>query len=512
MWRRILKHHDLVFVSIAAFALCALLRLASFGEPPERDLEIYSTIASALLAGQPLYSELLDIKPPGIFLVYAAFQWIVGEGPLAYFLIGTTFAAATGVGLYALINSRSESTMAACVGAALWCWVSIDLHLQANQPNAEVVMNAFLVGGLAVGYSGRASPWRALVAGSLLAFATFTKQALGPEVVLLAGAIACRFPGTAMRVRAFFAVLAPSAVLWAGAWAWFAADGRGELFKHLIIDYPREYATIFGSSMRESLVAGLGSKGLGPTGGRVLIGVSIGSALLALVIAAWRRRWTDAALFGAWTVGTWFTVSAPGHFYAHYFQLWLPLMVFAWSWLLAIALAAAPTLRVAGIAACALAAIAVGYRTPGHLAMSPEAWSRAKYGADFTEYEAFARSAKGMLGPGDRVFVWGVYPSVYRVMEKPSPTGIANVWLTIPSYGGSYASRWTSELIADLERNMPDAVVVDRFTLDFTPDGHAVKELLRTRYRVVAKSGERILLVVRTDSELMQRLARTRQG
>lgn len=498
---------ELAVVVIVSVGVSGLLRLMTLHEPIERDLDIYATIAAGLLDGRSLYSDLLDIKPPGIFLVYTAFQAVVGGGAMLFFCMGAFFSALCGVALFMLIQARTGSRMLAWAGLLLWLPLSMDLYLQANQPNAEVVMNALVALGVALSVAFNRSVPALLGAGICFAFATFVKQALGPLVCLLAIVLASQsFSSRSEWFKRFVWLLAPSAILWLLAWAWFYAGGRGELFMHLILRYPQEYAEMLGTSLASNLGAGLGAKALGPKGATGLVSILMIVVALGVVALALCRRRFDAALVAAWALGVWFAVAAPGHFHAHYFQLWLPLAVVASFLTIAeiqgrgkFALIAAWIL---GVGLFGLVAVRAAQQWP----LPAEQWSREKYGSHFTEYEAFARNLIPMLRDDETVFVWGVQPAVYRILDRKEPTGIANIWLTLPSYGGSYAPRWTDQLMRDLGSPPPDVIVVDVFTIQQTPAGHPVRVLIESSYRTVARSGDRILLAVRSDSALMQRL------
>lgn len=54
-------------------------RLRCYHEPLEWDTGTYAAIAREMLAGERLYADAWDIKPPGVFATYAAALWAAGR-------------------------------------------------------------------------------------------------------------------------------------------------------------------------------------------------------------------------------------------------------------------------------------------------------------------------------------------------------------------------------------------------------------------------------------------------
>src|SRR5437867_2962954 len=70
---------DALLVVLATF----LLRLPSLFEPPWYDDEgIYAAVANSLLNGQSLYTQVLDNRPPGIYLIYSVIIGLFGPNLL----------------------------------------------------------------------------------------------------------------------------------------------------------------------------------------------------------------------------------------------------------------------------------------------------------------------------------------------------------------------------------------------------------------------------------------------
>ena len=117
------------------------LRIRTFDEAQDRDLMAYMIVADGVLHGKTLYQQVWDHKPPAIHLTYAASAAVFGPSELALWVMGVTAALVTLIACYraGVIRAGPVGGVAA---AAIWALASGDLLLQANQPNAEVFMNA----------------------------------------------------------------------------------------------------------------------------------------------------------------------------------------------------------------------------------------------------------------------------------------------------------------------------------------------------------------------------------
>src|SRR4051794_37919389 len=62
-------------------------RLRSYHEPPEWDVGTYQSIAREMLSGESLYADAWDVKPPAIFVTFAAVQFFTGDGALPVYLL-----------------------------------------------------------------------------------------------------------------------------------------------------------------------------------------------------------------------------------------------------------------------------------------------------------------------------------------------------------------------------------------------------------------------------------------
>jgi 4-amino-4-deoxy-L-arabinose transferase-like glycosyltransferase len=94
--------------STAVFILFSLLAVilrffSFFPSVIDHDESTYLEIARMLLAGKTLYVDMIDIKPPGTFLILAGFQWVFG-----YSVIVIRLMVAIWIGLTAFILYRTS--------------------------------------------------------------------------------------------------------------------------------------------------------------------------------------------------------------------------------------------------------------------------------------------------------------------------------------------------------------------------------------------------------------------
>lgn len=134
---------------LAGFALllgwALLLRGRDFGNPIIHvDEQYYLLVGDRMLRGALPYVDLWDRKPVGLFLIFAAIRLLPGDGILAYQLVATLFAAATGW-LVACGSMRLGATRPAALVAALAyiLWLSL---LSGRGGQSPVFYNLFVAG------------------------------------------------------------------------------------------------------------------------------------------------------------------------------------------------------------------------------------------------------------------------------------------------------------------------------------------------------------------------------
>ena len=116
-------------------------------------------------------------------------------------------------------------------------------------------------------------------------------------------------------------------VAWGCLFAYFARTDRGWLFWQTMFVYPRFYS---GNPLR-NLIAALAAANLFPWSMRFVAPLAIAALLALLPRPAQFPRRNGRILFAA-AVGTELAIAWPGHFWTHYYQLWLPILCLAAGW------------------------------------------------------------------------------------------------------------------------------------------------------------------------------------
>src|SRR5206468_2440641 len=128
-------------------------------------------------------------KPPAIYVTYAAAELLSGYGRDSIFLINIAAGVATLLGCYFAGSAGKGGPAGGIFAAVAWLIVSGDLPLQANQPNTELFLNAFLTTAFAImvrRQNGAIGPRVAFLVGGLFAIASLYKQVVVTDAALLA--------------------------------------------------------------------------------------------------------------------------------------------------------------------------------------------------------------------------------------------------------------------------------------------------------------------------------------
>ncbi|MEE9614198.1 MAG: hypothetical protein V3W31_04490, partial [Thermodesulfobacteriota bacterium] len=129
-----------IFLAIAVITV--LLRLHSVDEPFERDLTTYSYTAHRLLAGDNLYTDVWDHKPPGIYGTYMLAETLWGYEPETVVYLGITFTLVSLLFLF-LFLKEIAGPLTALAGCSFWALASNSIMLHGNLPNTELFINSF---------------------------------------------------------------------------------------------------------------------------------------------------------------------------------------------------------------------------------------------------------------------------------------------------------------------------------------------------------------------------------
>ncbi len=146
-------------------------------EPLDCDEAIYAHMGRRILAGDVLYRDLTENKPPLGYWLYATPIKILGYNETAIRLLPIPYVLATLAGVWWLAL-RFAGPFAAALTVFLTAILTTDPYLFGNGSNMEHFMNAFSVASLALMAFGwdRGKAWPFLAAGVAIGAATLVKQ------------------------------------------------------------------------------------------------------------------------------------------------------------------------------------------------------------------------------------------------------------------------------------------------------------------------------------------------
>jgi hypothetical protein len=496
-------------VAVALGLLClvvSLERLRTYAEPFERDIMIYAVIGHELLHGAHLYVDVLDHKPPAVYLTFAAAEAAVGYGPQAIYLIGVVCSCLTLLGLFWC--GASTRTATGLLAALLWALCSYDISLQANQPNTEAMINASLA--LSFALLLWADRWRhpwllVALAGVLIGVSSLYKPVTLLIAPLWIGAFWVRDRGEASSHRSILLRLMPLALaplcVWAAVLAYFALSARLGLFLTVVVSFNAWYA----GNITRNVKLAMTTSHLWPTFLSAQLPLLIVGAGLLVQLRGQMRRHLPLLAYAAGAV---LMVAVQGRSESrHNFQLYLPPLVLATAW--SIEAIGATAVRWRRVLATSAAVGVIGVMLALNvrdLRFGPDAASIRKFGNACIVVHEAATVIDTLLKPEERMFVWGTDPGFYFYTRQRPITSC--LWAT--HLRGPLTELLKQRLDRDLRRQPPDLLVVDtRADLGrLSPQLQAW--LLRTYDPIPTKTDfTPFRLLSRRSSDLARRIAGT---
>ncbi len=414
------------------------------------DEAVYGTIAALMNTGARLYAEGgVDNKPPGIFWVYAATFEVFGRYQMtAIHAVELAVVLATCAVLVA-VGRTIQCPRAGLLAAVLYGLLTATGNPRLLAANTEVFMSLPLAAAFLL-MLRRQWLWSAF----LMVVAGVFKQVAAIDVLLLpAGLLLLEPPPTRFRAGLLFAA-GIAAGLGAGA-ALLGLTGSLEGFWRWTVQTLAGYASqnwrpdILWSRSRDSLIP------------FVLYGAVPWIAAVALV-TRWRELRPGERLAIVWLAASVVGAVAAGHWAWHYFvQVMAPLSLLA-----GLALDRAlnwESRRWVGAVALAGVLVPVLYWMNFDVRADPLTYD---WTPPVAQHEQVAQYIASHTRPGDRVFVWGVWPALYvesdRLMASRFPgflRGFARGSSLPPNNWDTAPDVWP-ELGSDLQRN-PPALIID---------------------------------------------------
>jgi hypothetical protein len=449
---------------LALLGLCIALRAVSLVRPCLSDDEaIYATVAREMLTGHELYRDVVDHKPPGIYVVYAATQAVGGPAGgmvvLHLVLIGAVFATSLLLARIVRLHWPGTDPRAPAAAAVLWIVHTTTLvDVDALAANCELFMMLPLVGAVAVFLDGRGRLADHALAGALIGAACLLKFQAGIMLPLFAVAtlVGRGEAGLGRRLLAVLAIGVGFAAMigFAACWLW-----RGGGLDAAVFWLEFNFAYIQAGTSWAELVQRLAIRGGLVVGSAALL---YGLGVLAVIAA---RREPFVRFLAGWLLVSGIAVFVGGRFFGHYFhQLTAPLAV------LAAPAAVRLWQRRRAVVGLAIAAPAAAYLALGLLHDRMMAW----YGEPDPDYASVVAWLDAR-GPG-ALCVWGNSPVLYFEADRPlgcrfvfsnyltgaSPATATQTDATVDSSRYIVHEAWPM-LEADLDQRRP------RFIVDGSP-------------------------------------------
>jgi hypothetical protein len=213
--------------ALGLLLLCALLRSVSLFRPCLSDDEAtYATVGREMLAGQGLYKDVVDHKPPAIYVVNELTQAIGGPTTGMLLLHGLLIVVVWATGLILARLAGRDDRRLGMFAALMWVVFTTTLFdCDSLAANCELFMMLPLAASAYVFVRSGPSMARLPLAGGLVGVAILFKYQAGIQLVFYAVAWLVSCKSVARRFAGVAALAGGAVVPLAVAIAWLAANG-----------------------------------------------------------------------------------------------------------------------------------------------------------------------------------------------------------------------------------------------------------------------------------------------
>jgi 4-amino-4-deoxy-L-arabinose transferase-like glycosyltransferase len=485
-------------LAVCAFAL--LLRWTVADVPLERDEGEYAYTAQRWLRGEVPYRDAFDQKPPGVFVVYALIETLIGTNPAALHWGAQLYTLGTLI-LIALVGRHFLNDRAGLLAAFFASFMTVDNSVLGNAANTEMFMILPLSGGFlcAILAVDRSSAGWALLSGVLGCLAMQFKQ------VSLQNAV---YNGLLLlvlgrpRIRLCVAYCAGGIAAIVPTVAYFASVGALHEFYDCVIGHNIAYAQrvpladypdYFWYYFRVIVVKWL----------FILAFAVVGLVDRCDERADGRRsRW----ILGTWLLFSFLGVCTGGYFRDHYFFQVIPAVsVLAGRGVALLAGRLVPdrparlAWTAAGVAVAAGIAWMPWYFRPGD---PIEKVTSIYGGCPFGESLAVADYIAAHTKPDDTIFVYGSEPQIPYYANRKSASRYIFVYPLMTPFPDTPARQ--AGVLDELKRNRPRMIVVAKQESSFFRDEETPKLLTRMLGELLTDSYHLIGYVDAADTAVQE--------
>ncbi len=465
------KHLDVIIkywpwvILLVILAATALLRIHLLNIPLERDEGEYAYAGQLILKGIAPYTQVYNMKMPGIYAAYALIMAVFGQTHISIHL-GLLIVNAVTILLLFLLAKELFGPLAGVTSAAGFALLSAGQWVYGFTANAEHFVIVFALGGIlllrrAVNHQKKLS----LLAGALLLGIAFLMKQHGVAFVAFGGLYL--FLSQLRRPINWRSLLVSVLLFLVGVLTPFAITclilkraGAFEKFWFWTFDYAREYVSAYSSSERLVLL-------------KIRIVVIIASAILFWVLAGFgllgllcSKRIRQHSIFVAgFLVFSFIAVSIGFYFRWHYFIFLLPAVallagagtVYLWEFFSKPGWAATAKAVPVLLAISAVFHGAYQERQFFFLA-SPTEILRMKYGFNpFAESLAIAEYIENHSTSDDEIAILGSEPQILFYAKRHSATAYIYMYPLMEIQ--PYALQMQQEMITQIESARPKFLI-----------------------------------------------------
>jgi hypothetical protein len=454
--RERLRSRRRVEAGLLFLAIAAITRVASYGQPLERDTANYLFVGRLLWHGTMPYKSAATNKAPVTYVFFGFVDLLAGPRPLLIRLLLLAFVVVACLAVAAYVERYAGRPAGLAAGAAL-AVLAAAAPIQGDDPNLEQFGIALMAGAWAL--ATRPTRRAAAASGLVLGIGIAANPLLGIAAPFVAWELLRSTPeGRAGRLITGTAVglgvvaLALAFLLVGGAWAGF----HEQVLSDDLFSRPG------GSGLFSSGQLGWQNAFDVPGGALYWLGVA------AALVAAGRRAFRGPAVACLIWIGlVWLKTEAQSYAFPHHFYLALPAITVAFGLACAVVWSGTQRARV-GLVCVVLAVPAVAYVIgPQFRALDVPAdrrWEAAGAGANWRLAEPVADFIARRTKASDTIFMVGADPEVYWLARRRSPTRYFDYYLPLRD------AQAAAERMRALEHHPPAAIGA-------LPDGDASADL-----------------------------------
>ena len=412
-----------------------------------------------------------DNKPPGIYVLFAIFNWLFGSGPAAPYILSVLGHSLCAIGCaFAVCRFRKGTPLfstAPIFAAIAWLIMSLDSGHASNQVNNELFMNLCRIWALGLmlqpfeNENTKGRNLRFAGAGLLFVMATFFKQVVILSAIFLAlthllMADEDDTQPTTRRLFDFLIIGLVGALGWALLLGFFAFTGRGSIAWQTIVTFGIWFSKSYKAGLTGKLLLLLSWQKLRAIQGTFLF-IFVGLLGFTLTSRKALRQWIMWFVF---LLTAFLETALPGTAAGGHFQLTIPPIVLGPSFLLAVLSRRHETSKQERKSALLLAfLLIIG-------AILSVAYSNHAQQADNEFYKdmvarrcKFGKVAKSLLRADETVYNWGWDTDIYRAAERRAASGVLFSQHTLY---GPLAEMMEKRLLTHLRANEPPIIIVNR--------------------------------------------------